>query len=173
MTSRSVLTAAAVVLAGLAVLGMVLLGASLLHHDDARPRAATATASSSASALPTRALGETSAPATATPTPVLPSAQDMKNFLVQYLDTATADQASAWQALTPAFQAASGGFGSYRAFWGDITRADPSDITVSPVDGVVAYRVTYTHRDGRVTTDATRLRLVQADGVLKIDAEAR
>ena len=83
-------------------------------------------------------------------------AQAMEQFLDTYMSTVTSDRHTAWEMLTPAYQAASGGFGSYSGFWGSIRSATPSNVTAHPADMTVSYQVDYVKANGdRVTEDHT------------------
>ena len=67
----------------------------------------------------------------------------MEDFLTTYLATVTSDRQAAWEMLTPAYQAASGGFGSYNGFWSTIESATPSNVTADPSAMTVTYDVAY------------------------------
>ena len=62
--------------------------------------------------------------------------------------------------LTPAYQAASGSFGSYNAFWSKIESATPSNVTADPSAMTVTYDVAYEHHKGGRTTEHHTLQLV-------------
>ncbi len=72
-----------------------------------------------------------------------PTRAEMTAFVEDYLATVTSNPAQSWKMLTPQFQAESGGFGSYRGFWGGIESASPSAIRANPRDMTVSYSVTY------------------------------
>jgi hypothetical protein len=87
-------------------------------------------------------------------------AQAMEQFLNTYLATVTSDRQSAWDMLTPAYQGASGGFGSYNGFWGTIRSATPSNVTADPAESTVTYDVAYVKTNGDRTTEHHTLQLV-------------
>ena len=67
--------------------------------------------------------------------------------------------------LTPSFQRASGGFGSYEGFWSTNESASVSDIVADPESGQVTYTVSYQKADGSTTSPETvTLQLVDSDG---------
>jgi hypothetical protein len=103
---------------------------------------------------PTQGSSHSSAPAGAG------QAQAMEDFLTTYLATVTSDRHAAWEMLTPAYQDASGGFGSYSGFWGTIASATPSNVTADPAAMTVTYDVTYQKHNGTRTTEHHTLQLV-------------
>jgi eukaryotic-like serine/threonine-protein kinase len=130
--------AAAVVL----VLGVIAVVGWTMAHDDqtaasSKPRQPSSSTRSTTGTVATRT-------------------QAMEQFLDTYLSTVTSDRHSAWEMLTPAYQDASGGFGSYSGFWGSIRSATPSNVSADPADMTVSYRVDYVKANGdRVTEDHT------------------
>jgi eukaryotic-like serine/threonine-protein kinase len=88
------------------------------------------------------------------------NAQAMEDFLGTYLSTVTSDRHAAWEMLTPAYQAASGGFGSYSGFWGSIRSATPSNVTADPAAKTITYDVAYVKANGEQTTEHHTLQLV-------------
>ncbi|KRF15470.1 hypothetical protein ASG90_12330 [Nocardioides sp. Soil797] len=100
-----------------------------------------------------------------------PTEQGMRDFVTNYLGTVTQDPATTWQMLTPAFQEASGGYGSYSGFWGGMANAKVSDIVADPATLEVSYHVDYTVKGGKNSSDDVRLRLTYEDGSYKIDDE--
>ena len=84
----------------------------------------------------------------------------MEDFLTTYLATVTSDRKAAWDMLTPAYQAASGGFGSYNAFWSTIESAAPSNVTADPAAMTVTYDVAYQKHKGGPVTEHHTLQLV-------------
>jgi serine/threonine protein kinase len=87
-------------------------------------------------------------------------ADTMEQFLETYLSTVTSDRHRAWDMLTPAYQAASGGFGSYSGFWASIRSATPSNVSADPAAGTVTYDVSYVKANGDRTTEHHTLQLV-------------
>ena len=95
----------------------------------------------------------------------------MRSFITDYLSTVTSDQHASWAMLTPAFQQASGGFGSYQGFWRTISSATPRDITPHPAAMTVSYDVDYVRTDGSTTSDEVTLQLVRDGSSYKINGE--
>ena len=56
----------------------------------------------------------------------------------------------------------------YESFWSAIDTVRVSDVSARAPDTVTA-TVTYDYEDGRVYVERTRYRLVEDDGILKID----
>ena len=95
----------------------------------------------------------------------------MTTFVEDYLATVTTDPAESWKMLTPAFQADSGGFGSYQGFWGGIESASPSAIQANPRAMTVSYSVAYEKKDGSTQSDNVTLELVEQNGKYLIAGE--
>ncbi|MEJ2865739.1 serine/threonine-protein kinase [Actinomycetospora flava] len=76
-----------------------------------------------------------------------------------------------WQRLTPSFQqGTAGGFDGYRGFWSTIAQVTVRG--VSPAGGEeVDATVTYRYADGREVDERTVFRLVDVDGIWKIDGQ--
>jgi hypothetical protein len=76
-----------------------------------------------------------------------------------------------WQRLTPSFQqGTAGGFDGYRGFWSTISQVTVRG--VSPAGGnEVDATVTYRYADGREVDERTVFRLVESDGIWKIDGQ--
>jgi serine/threonine protein kinase len=105
-----------------------------------------------------------------------PSADDMEDFIANYLATATSDPDSAFQMLTPQFQEQSGGLEGYRGFWDTVKSADLVSIQADPQALTVQYTVDYTTEGpgkshDRESTDDVSLALDFEDGTYKIAAE--
>jgi hypothetical protein len=96
----------------------------------------------------------------------------MGSFITTYLSTVTSDQHASWKMLTPSFQRASHGFGSYQKFWRTISSATPHDINADPDAMTVSYAVDYVRTDGSTTTDQVTLQLVQDGSSYLINGEA-
>jgi serine/threonine protein kinase len=140
--------AAAVVVVALLAIGYALLTAGSNGSGTA------GTGASHPPSSPTQGSSHSSAPAGAG------QAQAMEDFLTTYLATVTSDRHAAWEMLTPAYQDASGGFGSYSGFWGTIASATPSNVTADPAAMTVTYDVTYQKHNGTRTTEHHTLQLV-------------
>jgi eukaryotic-like serine/threonine-protein kinase len=76
-----------------------------------------------------------------------------------------------WERLTPSFQqSTAGGLDSYRSFWGQIDQVTVRG--VSPAGGnEVDATVTYRYANGREVDERTVFRMVQQDGIWKIDGQ--
>ena len=97
----------------------------------------------------------------------------MQAFVTTYLDTVTQDPETAWNMLTPGFQAESGPFQKYRQAWQKRPRADVSNIEADPDSLTVSYDVTYFDKNGKeVLDDRPTLTLTFEDGDYLIDDEA-
>ncbi len=134
--------AAAVALVALLVIGYAVLSSG----GNGSPSAGTSHPPTS----PSQGSTHSSAPTTAD------QAQAMEDFLTTYLQTVTSDRQAAWKMLTPAYQAASGGFGSYNAFWSQIESATPSNVTADPSAMTVTYDVAYEHHRAPGPPSTTR-----------------
>ena len=134
------------------VLVLLVIGYAALTSGDGggTPNAGSSSPTTSAS----KGSSRSSAPSTAD------QAQAMEDFITTYLATVTSDRQAAWEMLTPAYQAASGGFGSYSAFWSKIESATPSNVTADPSAMTVTYDVAYEHHKGARTTEHHTLQLV-------------
>ena len=79
------------------------------------------------------------------------------------------DLDAAWDRLTPRYQSTTAkNRRTFGSFWGDVDRVRASDVDGSP-PGTVTATITYDFDDGRTFVERTRYRLVEDDGVLKID----
>ena len=99
------------------------------------------------------------------------TAAGMETFVEDYLAMVTSDPKEAWENLTPAFQDASGNFGTYQGFWKTIDSAQVVSVTADPDSRQVTYTVEYVRADGSTTTDQVTLQLEGTDGEYLISAE--
>ena len=115
--------------------------------------------------------GESPSAASESPSePAAPDAAAMEAFVADYLATADADPASAFQRLTPAYQDASGGLAGYEGFWGRVSNVALSRASADPDALTVTYTYSY-DLDGSGRTDRVRMTLQQdGDGFLISDA---
>lgn len=89
--------------------------------------------------------------------------------IVDYYGLIPSDLAAGWDRLTPSYQRnTAGGFAGYARFWGAMSRVTVRGVSPAPGDSVDA-TVTYVYRDGRTSSERTLFKLVQQDGVWKID----
>ena len=103
-----------------------------------------------------------------------PDAADMEAFIGDYLSTADGDPATAFDMLTPEFQAASGGETGYTAFWDRVTNAQLVEVEANaddPDNLTVTYTYTFNLRGEGKQTDTPTLRLVLEDGTYLIADE--
>jgi hypothetical protein len=105
------------------------------------------------------------------PTPEVTEA-GMETFVEDYLATVTSDPATAWDELTPEFQAQSGNYGQYKKFWSGFQSADIVSSHADPDSLQVSYTVEYLHQDGEKTSDDVTLQLQGADGDYLISGES-
>jgi hypothetical protein len=76
-----------------------------------------------------------------------------------------------WQRLTPSFQrATAGGFENYRSYWGTMDQVTVRGVSPAGGDEVDA-TVTYRYANGREVDERTVFRMVQQDGIWKIDGQ--
>jgi serine/threonine protein kinase len=100
-----------------------------------------------------------------------PSAQDMESFVATYIDTVVSDPESAFEMLTPKFQAESGGLQGYLDFWGDVRSAKIDSIEADPEALTVSYSYQYVKPQDGPTDDDVTLQLTHDNGVYLIDGE--
>jgi hypothetical protein len=75
----------------------------------------------------------------------------------------------AWPRMTARYQSGhAGGRQAYERFWADVDRVSVSGVRGTAPAAAQA-TVTYRYRDDRVVVERTSYRLVQEDGILKID----
>ncbi len=100
------------------------------------------------------------------------SAAAMSAFVQQYVDTALADPAAAWDLLTPRFQQdCCTSEGSYAGYWNTIETASLRDVKANPGQMTVAYTITWDPVDRGPEDEDVTLGLVEnGDGYL-IDYE--
>ncbi|MBB6629413.1 serine/threonine protein kinase [Nocardioides sp. KIGAM211] len=105
--------------------------------------------------------------------PAGPTRAGMQEFITNYLATAPTDRRTAFEMLTPSFQAASRGYAGYDGFWSTIASASVGTVQANPKTLTVSYGVTYTKTDGSTTEDQVSLQLTyDADtGTYLIDGE--
>ena len=184
-----------VVLAIAAVVAALAFGLpALLDRPDgaAEPTTAAAepssTAPSSSSATPTTSTAPPTQKPTPTPSPSpspspssstparsappvsgTPTAAELAGAVTSYYALLPGDRDAAWNRLTPRYQSTTAkNRSTFESFWGDVDRVRVAQVDGSP-PGTVTARVTYDFDDGRTFVERTRYRLVEDDGVLKID----
>jgi hypothetical protein len=138
--------------------------------DDRPDRSARRATDGQASAG--RTSSSPSSPSSSSPASPDVTPDGMRSFIDSYLSTVTSDPRSAWNRLTPAFQAQSGGFGQYQKFWRQFDRAEVLDARPDPKTLQISYTVAYRRTDGGKMTDDVTLQLTGADGGYKIAGES-
>jgi serine/threonine protein kinase len=138
--------------------------------------------SSTPSATPSPSTSTASPRATRTPTPTptptrsanrgAPSATDLAAAITGYYALMPKNTDDAWPRMTARYQSGhAGGRQAYERFWADVDRVSVSGVRGTAPAAAQA-TVTYRYRDGRVVVERTTYRLVQEDGILKIDDSA-
>jgi serine/threonine protein kinase len=112
---------------------------------------------------------------TSTPTPTrsaasgAPRAADLAAAITGYYALMPKNTDGAWPRMTARYQSGhAGGRQAYERFWADVDRVSVSGVRGTAPAAAQA-TVTYHYRDGRVVVERTSYRLVQEDGILKID----
>ena len=98
-----------------------------------------------------------------TQTPVAPTEDSMTTFVETYLETADDDPASAFEMLTPDYQAESNGLAGYEGFWGNVVNVRVDSIDANVDDLTVTYTYTYNLHGGGNQSDTVLMQLEQTD----------
>ncbi|HSK60277.1 MAG TPA: hypothetical protein VK935_14625, partial [Actinomycetospora sp.] len=165
-----VLAVAAVV----AVVGAFVLAAWLSNTTD-QPTAtvpgSTAAPEASDTSAPESGSGDEGGSSAAPSVTGSPEDQARQQAVIDYYALIPNRLDEGWQRLTPSFQqSTAGGLDSYRSFWG--TMDEVTVRGVSPAGGnEVDATVTYRYADGREVDERTVFRMVQQDGIWKIDGQ--
>ena len=143
----------------------------------------TSSASSSPTSSPTRTPSPSSTPSPsatsrpsasstrAVPPPAAgaPTAAALRRAVTGYYALLPGNRDAGWDRLTSRYQRTTASSRSYyESFWSAIDSVRVSDVSASAPDAVTA-TVTYDYEDGREYVERTRYRLVEDDGILKID----
>jgi hypothetical protein len=100
-----------------------------------------------------------------------PDDQARQQAVIDYYALIPGQLDEGWQRLTPSFQQqTAGGFDSYRGFWGQMQQVTVRGVSPAGGDEVDA-TVTYRYRNGREVDERTVFRMVQQDGIWKIDGQ--
>ena len=100
-------------------------------------------------------------------------AEQIQAFITDYVALAVDDPKTSWEQLTPEFQQASKGFGSYKKFWDQWSSAIPANIEADPEALSVTYDISYTREDGGADeSDSVTLQLQETDDGFLIDGES-
>lgn len=109
------------------------------------------------------------APAAPRPGGAAPNAEELGAAVRDYYALLPRDLDAGWERLTARYQRTTARNRDYYAsFWGSVDRVRVSDVTAA-APGSVTATLTYHYADGRVFVERTSYRLVEEDGVLKID----
>ncbi|WP_134768583.1 serine/threonine-protein kinase [Nocardioides sp. 1609] len=150
--------------AALVVLLLGVIGVLILTDDpqDDAPPPGVATASDPPSTAPS------SEPTSATSSPpTAPSEDEIRTFVLGYLQTASKDPEAGFAMLTPKYQAESP---DYDSFWGSVSNPRVQAFSADPETLVATYTYTYNQQGVGKKTEQVRLQLVQDDtGALLID----
>jgi eukaryotic-like serine/threonine-protein kinase len=161
--------AAVIVVALAGVLAAILLSRPGGNNNNAAgPSSATTPRSTPATTPPTTAPSSTSA----STRNAAPSTQDLANAVVDYFKLVPGDLDAGWARLTPHFQSTKAqNRQTYFDYWNTVERVDVSNARGVSPDRATA-TLTYHYKNGPTITEQTQFRLVQQDGVLKIDGES-
>ncbi len=117
--------------------------------------------------------GDPSASATSTPSPAAATAEQMEDFVADYLALAASDPTTAFEQLTAGFQQASNGLDGYLGFWDRVSEPELISIEADEASLTVNYRYRYRLEGSGRRTDNVSLQLEQtADGGFLIAGEA-
>jgi hypothetical protein len=101
-----------------------------------------------------------------------PTTEQLAQAVTDYYALLPDDTDAGWDRLTSAYQRQTGGRESYEEFWKDMDTVSVSDVRATAPDRVQA-TITYVAKSGnQLSTEQRSFRLVDADGVLKINASA-
>jgi len=89
--------------------------------------------------------------------------------IIDYYGLIPSNLQEGWQRLTPSYQRnTAGGFDGYSRFWGAMRQVTVRGVSPGP-GGTVDATVTYVYDGGRTSQERTLFRMVQQDGIWKID----
>jgi len=133
------------------------------------PASSAAPTATPASPTPSPSTASRTPPSSAAPVSGTPTSRELADAVEDYYALLPGDLDSAWDRLTPRYQATTAkNRSTFDAFWGDVERVRATDADGSP-PGTAEATITYRFDDGRVFVERTRYGLVEDDGVLKID----
>ena len=142
-----------------------------VENQSAQPTTSTPDTPTPATAQPTTA--EPALPVTVEPqeaTSSSPTATDLAAAVTDYYALMPADTDGGWAHLTSNFQT---GIAQnrqyYESFWGAVDLVRATDVSGAAPDQAEA-TITYSFADGTVSVERTTYRLVQDEGILKIDS---
>ena len=113
------------------------------------------------SPTPTETPQESESPEPSPEDPTVPSADEdsMESFVERYYETVTEDPETTWPLLTPRYQAATGGYDDYTAYWSTIAKAKPGDIQSDPAGLTVTFEMESERTDGSKVDEVVTLLL--------------
>ena len=180
----------ALLTAVLLIAAAIVAGVLLVNHDNGNPQANQTTPPVSRSPVRSSA-STTSRPAsrTASSTPASSTPQTSSNSpsesatqttgpvdaqlaqaITDYYSLLPSDTNDAWNRLTKSYQRGTARNRSYyESFWNAIEKVETSNVTGSSPDSAEA-TITYTYKDGHVVHERTAYKLVEQDGILKINS---
>ncbi|WP_330254770.1 serine/threonine protein kinase [Nocardia sp. NBC_00565] len=130
----------------------------------------TTTPPSSTPTPTTSAKPSTSAPPTTTTTPSGPATADrISQFVYGYYGMLPGNAQGAWSQLTPAYQAQTGGFGSYSQFWSTVRSVSVGAVTSSGENRAVV-SLTYSLKSGSTSSENRWIQVASDNGRLLIAA---
>jgi hypothetical protein len=96
-----------------------------------------------------------------------PTTADIQRFIVDYYGLLPGDLNAAWQRLSPHYQRQTG-FAAFAGFYNTIAHVQVRRVTVLDPHTATAVLV-FTKRNGGVSTESYRFKLIVANGRLLID----
>jgi hypothetical protein len=156
------------------LLALAAVAAFLLWHDGSpsQPSASTHHKPSATRSGPSPRSSSSSPPVTDPTSGAQPVAgASGPRFVRDYYAVLPSGTASAWNALSPGFQAKIGGYGNYRGFWSTIASVSVRSTTVAQ-SGSVDVSLTYRGNDGRVSSEVRRLYLERHGSSFLITGDA-
>ncbi|WP_433782257.1 serine/threonine-protein kinase [Actinomycetospora sp. CA-101289] len=163
--------AVAAVVAVVAAIGLAAWLSTSTDPPTASVPGSTAAPEASGTATPEAGSGSGGGSSAAAPVAGSPEEQARQQAVIDYYALLPDRLDESWQRLTPSFQqSTAGGFGSYRGFWGSMDQVTVRGVSPAGGDEVDA-TVTYRYTSGREVDERTVFRMVQEDGIWKIDGQ--
>ncbi len=158
-----------IVIGALVALLVVAIVVLTLRDDAPLPESADPGTTPSATPTPRASPSQTPSPSPSPEAPAVPTPKALRGFLDSYLSLATSDPGSAFDLLTPAFQAQSDG---YEQFWGSVSNPRIQTFSADPAALTVSYTYSYQRQGFGRQVDDVRLQLVAAGDSYLIAGEA-
>jgi hypothetical protein len=100
-----------------------------------------------------------------------PTEESLTSFVEDYLQTVDDDPPTAFDLLTPDYQAESGGLGGYENFWGNVSNVRVESVTADVEALTVTYTYSYNLQASGKVSDTVRMQLEESgDSYLIADA---